>query len=163
MLALPRPSTARSTGCGKPSYITHLTELRLNWIALMRGHAASSGCQPSRDLRFEPPLVERLASPRRSSRCHYSCSHHHVNFLASKISLRYVALSESSLACFGLQMSQTSLVQKGARCIPSLVSSMDRTRFAASTRMQYRLIDCARATIGLSAHPAHLIPSMGAV
>lgn len=34
---------------------------------------------------------------------------------------------------------------------------MDRTRFAASTCVQYRLINCIWGTIGLSAHPILLI------
>lgn len=31
----------------------------------MRGHAASSGCQTSRDLRFEPPLLLFMLLPPR--------------------------------------------------------------------------------------------------
>lgn len=73
------------------------------------------------------------------------------------IGLRCVALSESSLVSFELQMNRISVLRERHASCPSLVSSMDRTRFAASTRVQYRLIDCTRGTIGLSAYPTHLI------
>lgn len=42
-----------------------------------------------------------LASSQHSSCCYYSITHHHANFLASMISLRYVALFKSPLLYFG--------------------------------------------------------------